>query len=213
MGFSSLIDILGASLIGSMLLLIMFRLNDSSIENSYMHTGNLITQQNLVSIVELLNYDFSKIGYCEQWERIPDPSVSITAATDTSISFLTDFITASNPFGDGNIDTLSYYLGKTTELASTPNPRDKILYRVENGQTPLGSNLGVTHFKLTYYATDGTLLTSPYTTSMIATIQIDLKIEDVYGYDTENPDKTDAEKFSNAVWKQLRIAAPNLKNR
>ncbi|MCP5061423.1 MAG: hypothetical protein GY936_03045 [Ignavibacteriae bacterium] len=57
------------------------------------------------------------------------------------------------------------------------------------------------------------MLPSPIQTTKIATIQIDIKVEDIYGYDTENDDKTDSEKYSNAIWKQLKIAAPNLKNR
>ncbi|MEE9430332.1 MAG: hypothetical protein V3V16_04780 [Melioribacteraceae bacterium] len=214
MGFSTIIDILGSSLVGGMILLIMFRLNDSSVENSFMYTGDLIVQQNLVSIVDVLNEDFSKIGYCNKWENLPDPTIAIISATDTSISFLTDFVVlGSAPFGDGVIDTLHYFTGRTSELNRTPNPRDKILYRVEGAETPNGSNLGITEFNLKYYDNTGNQLTAPVLTSKIATIQIDIKIEDVYGYDTENEDKTDSEKFSNAVWKQLKIAAPNLKNR
>lgn len=214
MGFSSIIDIIGSSLVGGMILLIMFRLNDASVENAFMYTGDLIVQQNLVSIVEVLNEDFNKIGYCQKWENIPDPTLAIISATDTSIVFLTDFVDpATNPYGDGIIDTLRYYSGKTSELTVTPNPRDRILFRVEDGQTPNGSNLGVTVFKLKYYDSAGNVLSSPILTTKIATIQIDIKVEDVYGYDTENDDKTDSEKYSNAIWKQLKIAAPNLKNR
>lgn len=214
MGFSTIIDILGSSLVGGMILLIMFKLNDASIENSYMHTGDLIVQQNLVSIVDVLNKDFSKIGYCNKWENLPDPTLAIVNATDTSFSFLTDFVDPPTyPFGDGIVDTLHYYIGRTDELSGTANPRDRILYRVEGGETPNGSNLGVTVFSLKYYDTAGNFLTAPVLTTKISTIQIDIKIEDVYGYDTDNPDKTHSEKFAHAVWKQLKIAAPNLKNR
>ncbi|MCP5061424.1 MAG: hypothetical protein GY936_03050 [Ignavibacteriae bacterium] len=113
MGFSSIIDIIGSSLIGGMILLIMFRLNDASVENAFMYTGNLIVQQNLVSIIDVLNEDFSKISYCQKWENLPDPTLAIVSATDTSIVFLTDFVDPStNPYGDGIIDTLRYYSGK-----------------------------------------------------------------------------------------------------
>jgi hypothetical protein len=60
MGFSTLIDILGSTLVGGMLLLILLRLNDASIENTYVYGGDLMVQQNLVSVVELLEYDFRK---------------------------------------------------------------------------------------------------------------------------------------------------------
>ncbi len=213
MGFSTLLDILGSSLVGGMLLLIMFRLNDASVENSFMYTGNLLVQQNLVSIVEVINHDFNKIGYCEKWEKIPDPSKSIISATDTSIAFLTDLPTVSHPLGDGIIDTLKYYSGSVNELTVTPNPRDRILYRVVGNSVPDGSNLGVTQFKLTYFDSDGNTLPNPVVTSKIRSIQIDLKLEDVYGYDTDNSDKNKNERYADAVWKQLKISSPNLRNR
>ncbi len=214
MGFSTLLDILGSSLVGGMLLLIMFRLNDASVENQFMHTGNLLVQQNLVSLVEVLNHDFNKIGYCEKWENIPDPSYSIISATDTAIAFLTDFPTLSHPYGDGVIDTLKYYIGPVSELTETPNPRDRILYRVEGNSIPDGSNLGVTRFKLTYFDSEGKILLSPIMTSKIRSIQIDIMLEDIYGYDTANSEKKNKnERYANAVWKQLKISSPNLRNR
>ncbi len=214
MGSSTILDILGSSFVGGMLLLIMFRLNDASVENSYTYAGNLIVQQNLVSIVEVINHDFNKIGYCEKWENMPDPLNAIISATDTSISFLTDLSTPSHPYGDGIIDTLKYYSGSVSELTETPNPRDRILYRVEGNSIPGGSNLGVTYFKLSYFDVQGHLLSYPITTSKIRSIQIDLKLEDVYGYDTSNMDKESyQERYADAIWKQLRISSPNLRNR
>ena len=213
MGFSTLLDILGSSLVGGMLLLIMFRLNDASVENSFMYTGNLLVQQNLVSIVDVINHDFNKIGYCEKWENIPDPSYSILTATDTAISFLTDLPSLSHPYGDGIVDTLKYYSGSVSELTETPNPSDRILYRVVGNTIPDGSNLGVTYFKLTYFDSAGNVLPSPVVTSKIRSIQIDLKLEDIYGYDTGNNDKSDSERYADAVWKQLKISSPNLRNR
>ncbi len=74
MGFSTLLDILGSTLIGGMLLLILFRVNDATVENSYMYGGELIVHQNLVAVVELLEFDFRKLGYCEDWENSRKPT-------------------------------------------------------------------------------------------------------------------------------------------
>ncbi|MCB0747459.1 MAG: hypothetical protein KDC90_08340, partial [Ignavibacteriae bacterium] len=63
MGFSTLIDILGSSLIGGLILLILLRMNDSTVENSYLNSGEMIVQSNLLAVVELLEHDFRKIGY------------------------------------------------------------------------------------------------------------------------------------------------------
>ncbi len=38
--------------------------------------------------------------------------------------------------------------GPVSELTETPNPRDKYLYRIENDEAPIGTNLGVTQFEL-----------------------------------------------------------------
>lgn len=72
MGFSTLIDILGSTLIGGLILLILFRMNDSSVENHYLNSGEMIVQSNLLSVIELLEHDFRKIGYCEEYNKIPD---------------------------------------------------------------------------------------------------------------------------------------------
>ncbi len=66
-------------------------------------------------------------------------------ADSNSIRFITDVDS------DGNVDSISYYTGPISELASTPNPRDRFLYRVVNTETPVGTNLGVTAFNLVYY--------------------------------------------------------------
>ena len=63
MGFSTLIDILGSTIIGGMLLMILLRLNDASVQNTYVYGGDLMVQQNLVEVVRLLEHDFRKIGF------------------------------------------------------------------------------------------------------------------------------------------------------
>ena len=90
MGFSSLIDILGSTIIGGMLMVILFRLNDAGIENTYNNSGELTSQQNISTVVQILENDFRKIGYCEDWEKIPIPSQAIIMADSNKIKFLTD---------------------------------------------------------------------------------------------------------------------------
>ena len=204
MGFSTIIDLISSVVIGGLLLLILFRLNDATVENNYVYGGEAIAQSNLVEVVQLVEHDFRKIGYCKDWEKIPDPSKSILSATQNSISFLTD------ENNDGNIDTLRYYLGSTDELQNTPNPNDRTLYRVLNHQQPQGANLGVTQFDLFFFDAMGNQLTFPITVpSAIYTMQINIRVEDVYGYDRVH----DEEKYSSAFWRQLRLASRNLKNR
>jgi len=208
MGFSTLIDILGSTLVGGMLLLILLRLNDSGVQNTYMYGGELIVQQNLVDAVQVLEHDFRKIGFCADWEKLPDPLLYIIEADSHKISFQTDVDS------DGNVDTLTYYTGPTSELTETPNPRDMMLYRVVNNASPKGSNLGITQFDLVYFDALGNKLSCPVASpSLIITMQINIRIEDVYGYDTANADKSDNEMYATAFWRQIRLAARNIKNR
>lgn len=204
MGFSSLIDILGSVVIGGMLFLILLGLHESAVKNSFKFSGEMIVQRNLVELVKLLEHDFRKIGYCKDWEEILDPSKSILAADSNSISFLTDINS------DGVIDTLQYILGPATELSHTPNPRDRILYRIVNGNTPVGANLGVTQFKMFYFDTFGNPISFPIDIpAEINTMEINITVEDVVAYDDPNIEND----YNSVFWKQIRLAARNLVNR
>lgn len=204
MGYSTLIDLMGSTVIGGLLLLILLTLNDAAVENNFVYGGEAIAQANLVEVVRLVEHDFRKIGYCRDWEKIPDPSKSVLMATQNSIKFLTD------DDNDGNLDTIFYQLGSASELEITPNPNDKMLYRIKNNEDRIGANLGVTQFDLFYYDAMGNELSFPITVpSAIYTMQINIKVEDVYGYERANSD----EQYSSAFWRQVRLASRNLKNR
>ncbi|MFH1195241.1 MAG: hypothetical protein V1720_05990 [bacterium] len=202
MGFSTLIDIVGSFIIGGMVFLILLQLNDASVDNTFRHAGDLTVQQNLVSIVELLEYDFRKIGYCSDWTKIPQPWLSIILADSNSISFLTDV--ESN----GIVDTMKYYIGPTSESVNTPNPRDRKIYRVVNSETPVGVNLGVTQFSLMYFDSMNDTLSFPIAQpGQIYTIQVSLTVENVAAYGDNYDDDR------NAFWRQIRLGARNLRNR
>lgn len=205
MGFSSLLDILGSTIIGGLLLMILMRMNASSAQNNYLYSGEQIVQQNIVEVVKLLEYDFRKIGYCSVWSNIPDPAKAIIHADSSSISFLTDQVTSANPYGDGVVDTLKYYLSSKTVLSSTPNPNDMLLYRVFNHDAVAGANLGVTQFKLTYFDANGAKITTmPSSPPLgIASVQIDISVENpaAYGNDYSADKKV--------MWRQIRLATRN----
>src|SRR4030067_1437519 len=121
MGFSTIIDILGSMLIGGTLLVILWRLNDATTANTYNYSGELSLQQNLATVATIIEHDFRKIGYCANWNIMPD-SGRIFLADTSKIKFLTDVQ------NDGVIDSMYYYLGPTSELNMTENPRDRVLY-------------------------------------------------------------------------------------
>ena len=199
-------DIVGSMIIGGILMTLVWRLSDASTEKTYNNSGELTIQQNLLTLAQMIEFDFRKIGYCNTWNAIKDPrktkeafnpSQAIIYADETSIPFYTDL----SPY-DGKIDSVSYYLGPVSECSATPNPRDKILYRIENDETPIASNLGVTDFEMVYYDVNNDVITPPIITrGLIKSIEINLTVENVAAYD---------EKYSNAFWKQIRLASRNV---
>jgi hypothetical protein len=205
MGFSTIIDIVGSIIIGGTLMLILWRLNDAATENTYNYSGELSLQQNLATVAMVIEYDFRKIGYCADWNKIPDPTKSIVLADSNKIKFLTDVATPSDPEGDGIVDTMYYYLGPASELTATENPRDRMLYRVVNSETPIGSNMGVTQFKMVYFNALGDTIGFPITVpGEIASMEINVTVENIAAYD---------QKYSSAFWRQIRLVARNLRNR
>ena len=199
MGYSTILDIIGSVIIGGLIMLILFRLSDAASQNTYNNGQELTVQTDLTTIVEILENDFRKIGYCEDYSKIPDPSKAIISADSTSISFLID---VNNT---GNVDTLHYYIGPTSELSSTPNPNDRLLYRVINGETPKSIALGLTEFKLLYFDPLGDTLNFPIASpGEIASIQISIQVEDAEAYNNE---------YVSAFWRQIRLSARNLNNR
>lgn len=212
MGFSTLIDILGATIIGGLLLLILFRVNDTATQNTFVYTGELMVQQALVQTVNIIEHDFRKMGYCEIWENMPNPANAIIFADSNKISFLTDLPPDMLSVGDGVIDTLHYFIGPTSELALTDNPNDRLLYRVVNSEIPKSSNVGITNFKLTYFDSFNEIIPTPIldaATGSINTIQIDLEIQTIYAYHQLYSDQL----YNSVFWRQIRLAAKNLRNR
>jgi hypothetical protein len=180
-------------------MVILWRLNDTSTENIYNNGGELTLQQNLTTVALVCENDFRKIGFCSDWTKLPDPSKAIILADSNRIKFLTDI----DPLG--SIDTMYYYLGPTSELTNTANPRDRMLYRVVNSETPRGVNLGVTQFYVVYFDALSDTLSFPITKpSLISYMEINIKVENVAAYD---------EEYSSAFWRQIRLVARNLRNR
>ena len=224
MGTSVILDILGSMIIGGILLLTLFQMNDNATKNTYNFSGELIVQQNLVTTVEVLEYDFRKIGYCEDPSQLPFPERDAVLFADTSkIRFLTDVMESpyDDPHGDGTLDVIEYYLGPTSELLGTPNPNDRMLYRVVNGGTPRSVNLGITRFRIRYFRDSSTASGSTTlaeilpgnlpktwvagTPTGITAMQIDIQVENTASYDAAN------NPFRQAFWRQIRLSSRNIK--
>jgi hypothetical protein len=215
MGSQTILDLIASTMVFGSLLIMALRLNMGVSENMQMFRGDLLVQQNLVEITRLLEYDFKKIGYCKDPSKIPDPSKAIRYADSIKIKFLTDFPTASDPTGDGILDSLTYYVGPKSEASATPNPNDRLLYRVENNQTPVGVNLGVTQFDLRYFDAFRDTVRSPVVNcGMIQYMQITIQVENLAASDTLIVNRASFDRpYQTAFWRQVRLVAKNLRNR
>ncbi len=207
MGYATILDIIGSVIAGGFLLLILARTNASAIQNTYNNNSDLITQQNLSTVVMLLENDFRKIGYMGDWTKAGqiDPTKAILYADSTRIKFIGDIN------NNGIMDTVYYYVGPTSELSGTPNPNDRILYRSvtstnsSNNTLTKSGSIGITQFGLTYFDDFGHQLSFPITVpGTIAEIQITLQVQNTEAYNGQ---------YVTSYWRQIRLAARNLKNR
>jgi len=213
MGTSTIFDIITSTVIGGVLLLIALRLNAQAIETNAIYQDNLNLQQGLVALVDVVENDFRKIGYCKDWTKISPPNIAIVSADSNSIKFLTDIPSSPTDFGDGIVDTILYYTG-----AAGGNPNNLLerpLYRVVNGQPTTGWQLGVTRFALRYYDALNDTLSFPITDpTLIYELEINISLMSPAPLTQINyHDSTAAAEDFKVYWKQIRLASRNLRNR
>ncbi len=132
-----LVDILGSSFIGGLVLLLILKLNLFASSNGVSSDNELKLQQNAKTLAEIINYDFRKIGYLYS-------GTAISIAEPEHIKFYAD-IDRNN-----TVDEVEYYVSDSTKATGTENPRDIILYRKVNGVEQGGPSLGLTKIKFTY---------------------------------------------------------------
>jgi len=172
----SWITLIASIVIGGMVLVSFQQFNQDVSRDLQLDTLDHIAYGNMDAVVQLIDYDFSRIGY-----GVNDPHQSIiTYATATDVRYVLD--------GDGNgvVETMRYYLSTTTDVvaASTPNPNDKVLYRVVNDGTAEVISTGMTEFKVLYYDSTGKATAD---LAAIRSLVVSLTIEGDYGADSQYP--------------------------
>jgi type II secretory pathway component PulJ len=201
MGSSSLLDIIGSMLIGGLLLLVTLRMNNNATSNTFQSQEELTVQQNLTSLVQVIEADFRKIGFRNGGLAPPADSCIIYGRSD-SVAFMSDIN------NDGTLDTVIWYL-EHSPIIGCPNKNVRMLVRQTHckGQTVTdSSNLGVDSFAVNYYETFKTRLTPPYiqgTTPCPVLMQLTLEVQPVAAYDT-------AYSSNFAFWQQTRLVSRNL---
>lgn len=137
-----IVDILGSSFIGGLILLLILKLNLFASSNGVSSDNELKLQQNAKTLAEIINYDFRKIGYgCD--------SVAIAIADSEKIGFYSDI------YRGGTVNNIEYYASDSTKATGTENPRDIVLYRKVDGVEQGGPSLGLTKIRFSYFDESG----------------------------------------------------------
>jgi hypothetical protein len=143
-----LLDLFGSIFIAGLLFLMILKLNLFATNANYYSDNELKMQQNAKTLAEIINHDLRKVGYQYQGN-------AILAAEPTRIKFYAD-MQAPGTTGHGTMDVVEYFLSDSTKAASTPNLRDKILYRVVNETDSIGGpSLGLVDLRFSYLNSQG----------------------------------------------------------
>ncbi len=196
MGYTTILDIIGATIIGGLLLLNLLKLNENvyQVDNATGHDVNL--QVEVVNIANIVDGDFNKIGYCsDPMNMNDDPKVTLADTSSIKIVFDVD--------KNGEYDTVYYFVSDINTLSNTPNPRDRILYRKVNSDFPFIVSNNITEFKFQYLGALYDTLSTPLASPGLATyIKISFRVEDPFAYD---------QKYTEAFWRRLTVTSKNLK--
>jgi hypothetical protein len=194
---TTMLDIITASALGGIILLITINANGIVRESWASYNSDYIVQQMLITNSQIVESEFRNMG-C----GVDTASRTIDQATDTCISF------NMAPWPDMSAIPIKYYSGSPAEVG-TPNPHDRFLYRVQNNGAPERVGL-VTQFRLVYIDNFGDTLATPVSNDELKTIrmiEITMEVQSPWAAFL-SPDTK--EQYATALWKQTRLASQNL---
>ncbi len=176
-GTNVLYDIVCSVVIGGIVLVMIIGFNSNIVQSATSQQIKYIAQTNLTTVTNILEYEFSKMGY-----RVFARSDSaIMYADSNKISFIGDFSDA------GKIDTVVYSYDPVTASGQLNN-KTHVLKRtyIPQGSSPSTQaiNLGITRFRIYYYNVhDTALVTNPVPqTSQIKSLKVAMNIESTVNY-------------------------------
>jgi hypothetical protein len=198
---SVMLDLIMSSFLGGVITMIILNANFVIKDTWARFNNDYIVQQMLISNAQIVECEFRNMG-C----GLDVTQNSIITAMDTCI----EFQMALRPEPDYPISRIKYYTGPTSELASTENPKDKFLYRRQDGGAPQRVGL-VSQFSLRYFNFAGdsieTPISDPDTLGTIRIIELTMEVQSPFA-STIDPDGK--RNFELALWKQTRLASQNL---
>lgn len=171
--------IVGSFITGGILLISILALNLNLFRNANQTTMDMMSMNNVKTIVEVVDHDFTKIGY--------GVSTNIISTADSNhITYQSDIN------NDGTINTVSWRFNPTQANTQTPNPNDFTLQRIVDGNV---TNLGleVTDFSLSYFTMDGTSTTN---LDSIRQVKVNVTCQAPARYDG---------RYTDSVWEKTYI--------
>jgi hypothetical protein len=170
-----ILDIAFAAVLLGMIILTVMNVNINMSQENWKGMAELHTQTETIQLARILEFDLYKVGY-----RVPVAlRPAITVADSTHLRFRTNLADKA-----GAVDVVEYGLGGI--VANSKNPRDMMLFRVEN-ISKVYINYSVVQFKLSYYNEKDSLMPAPVTGSAlgdIRAIKVILRLESPEPFDT-----------------------------
>jgi hypothetical protein len=182
----SWIALIASAVIGSLVLLSFGRFSNDVTRDMYLDTLDNATYGTMDNTARVIDYDLSRIG-----QGVNDPTISIITQADS-----TDLRYVMDSDSNGALENVRYYLSTAAAASSSPNPNDRFLYRVIDGNSQV-LTAGISSFKIKYYDGSGGTAATP---SDIRTLEVHLEIENEIGYDNQYP---------KVIW-QGKITPPSL---
>ncbi len=163
---SVIMDLIGSTVLVGTLILTILGINVNMNNEMMKSTAEFHTQTELIQLGRIIEFDLYKIGYDVSSSR------KVITADSSRIKFKTNLWNTP-----GSVDSVEYILGP--HVASSANPRDRVLTRYEN-TTGVLINYSITRFRLTYYNGRDSMLATPVVGSLrdsIRSVRVYLTLE------------------------------------
>jgi len=187
------IGLITTFVIGGLFMISMMMFNQQFASGSQEFLLSTINQEYLDEVVTVISNDFNRIGYNT------GTAIPFTTLQDDNIIFQGDAYDNDN-YGATNI---RWYFDTTDPVTSTPNPNDYYLKRIG----PITANtygtikFPATHFKIKYYAANGTVTSDK---NSVKKIEVQIMAESGSAYTVG---RNSSDFYPRSVWK--RIFVPN----
>jgi hypothetical protein len=170
-----MMDIVFASVILGMIILTVMNVNINLTQENWKGIVELNTQTEAIQLARIMEFDLYKVGY-----RIPVAArPSFMVADSEHVKFKTNLGDAA-----GVVDIVEYGLGGP--VLNSKNPRDRMLFRIEN-VTKVYINYSVVGFRLNYYDSADVKMNTPISgaaLNRIRSVLVILKLESPEPFDT-----------------------------